>query len=169
MTQDKKTEEREYLQYFLSSDEGKKWYQQNKIVSYRDDEAPDFVFVAEDNQKIGLEVTKFIVKSRHGRALQHLMSIGNLVCKYAQKRYRLNISILIDQWNRRVWQARTYKEMLEKRSFIFDDTYQRKEIIIKFCSGQKRFAISLEKLNADKNYLLINRRVGAKKKNKINK
>lgn len=84
-----------------------------KIVSYRDDEAPDFVFVAEDNQKIGLEVTKFIVKSRHGRALQHLMSIGNQVCKYAQKRYRLNISILIDQWNRRVWQARTYKEMLE--------------------------------------------------------
>ena len=113
MTQDKKSEEREYLQYFLSSDEGKKWYQQNKIVSYRDDEAPDFIFVTEDNQKIGLEITKFIVKSRHGRALQHLMSIGNQVRKYAQKRYGLNISILIDQWNRRVWQARTYKEMLE--------------------------------------------------------
>ena len=56
MMQDKKPEEREYLQYFLSSDEGKKWYLQNKIVSYRDDEAPDFVFVAEDNQKMGLEV-----------------------------------------------------------------------------------------------------------------
>lgn len=51
MTQDKKPEEREYLQYFLSSDEGKKWYQQNKIVSYRDDEAPDFVFVARRQSK----------------------------------------------------------------------------------------------------------------------
>lgn len=51
MSQDKKAEEREYLQYFLSSDEGKKWYQQNKIVSYRDDEAPDFVFTTENNKK----------------------------------------------------------------------------------------------------------------------
>lgn len=113
MAQDKKEEEREYLRYFLSSDEGKKWYQQNKIVSYQDDEAPDFVFITENNRRIGLEITKFIVKSHHGRALQHLMSIGNQVCKYAQKHYGLNISILIDRWDRRVWQAGTYKEMME--------------------------------------------------------
>ena len=112
MAQDKKTEEREYLQYFLSSDEGKKWHQQNRIASCKEGEAPDFIFVTEDNQKIGLEITKFIVKSRHGRALQHLISIGNQVCRYALKHYGLNVSILIDQWNRRVWQARTYKDML---------------------------------------------------------
>lgn len=35
------------------------------------------------------------------------------MCKYAQKQYGLNISILIDQWNRRASQARTYKEMME--------------------------------------------------------
>ena len=114
MTQDKKTEEREYLQYFLSSDEGKKWYLQNKIKSCLDGESPDFVFITEDNHKIGLEVTKFIVKSRHGRALQHLMSIGNQVCKYALKKYGVNISILIDQWNRRACQAQTYKENVTK-------------------------------------------------------
>lgn len=113
MAQDKKTEECEYLQYFLSSDEGKKWHQQNRLVSCKGSEAPDFIFITEDNQKIGLEITKFIVKSQHGKALQHLMSIGNQVCKYAQKHQGLNISILIDQWNRRVWQARTYKDMLD--------------------------------------------------------
>lgn len=129
MSQDKKIEEREYLQYFLSSDEGQKWYQQNKIVSCLDAEAPDFIFMTEDNQKIGLEVTKFIVKSRHGRALQHLMSIGNQVCKYAQKEYGVNVSILIDQWNRRASQARTYKEMFDAAyNSGFWDIYNKQAI-----------------------------------------
>lgn len=36
MAQDKKTEEREYLNYFLASDEGKEWYRKNGIVSCQD-------------------------------------------------------------------------------------------------------------------------------------
>lgn len=52
MAQDKKTEEREYLQYFLSSDEGKKWYQQNRIVFCKGGESPDFTFVTEDKMNI---------------------------------------------------------------------------------------------------------------------
>ena len=35
MAQDKKAEEREYLNYFLASDVGKKWYKENK-VTHRD-------------------------------------------------------------------------------------------------------------------------------------
>lgn len=111
MAQDKKAEEQEYLQCFLSSDEGKKWYQQNKIVSCQDGEAPDFVFMTEDNKKIGLEITQFIVKSKHGKALRHLMTIGNQACRYAQKQYGLNISILIDRWDKRKWCARTRQEI----------------------------------------------------------
>ena len=113
MAQDKKTEELEYLQYFLSSDEGKKWRQQNKILSYKDGEAPDFTFVTEDNQKIGLEITKFIVKSQHGKALQHLMSIGNQVYQYTKKHHGLNISIIITKCDRQAEQARTYRDMLD--------------------------------------------------------
>lgn len=113
MAQDKKSEEREYLECFLASDEGKKWYEKNKIISYQEAEHPDFIFITEDNQKIGLEITKFIVKSKHGRALQHLMTIGNQVCKYAQKQHGINISILIDRWDKRKWCAQTYQEMLD--------------------------------------------------------
>ena len=93
MAQDKKSEEREYLEYFLASDEGKEWYEKNKIISCQESEHPDFIFMTEDNQKIGLEITQFIVRSKHGRALRHLMNIGNKACKYAKKRHDLNIYI----------------------------------------------------------------------------
>lgn len=129
MAQDKKSEERKYLEYFLASDEGKKWYEKNKIISCQETEHPDFIFTTENNQKIGLEITKFIVKSMHGRALQHLMTIGNQACKYAQKQYGLNISILIDKWDKRKWCARTYKEMMEAAyNPGFWDIYNKKEI-----------------------------------------
>ncbi|MBQ9270767.1 MAG: hypothetical protein IJ218_00675 [Alphaproteobacteria bacterium] len=113
MAQDKKTEEREYLEYFLASDEGKKWYEKNKIISCQESEHPDFIFMTEDNQKIGLEITQFIVRSKHGRALRHLMNIGNKACKYAKKRHDLNISILIDKFDKRQWCAKTPQEMME--------------------------------------------------------
>lgn len=73
MAQDKKTEEKEYLDYFLASNVGENWYKENKIKSRIETEHSDFIFTTEDNQTIGLEITKFIVKSKHGRTLQHLI------------------------------------------------------------------------------------------------
>lgn len=129
MAQDKKSEEREYLEYFLASDEGKKWYEKNKIISCQESEYPDFIFMTEDNQKIGVEITRFLVKSLHGQALRHLMTIGNQACKYAQKQYGLNISILIDKFDKRVHQARTYQEMMEAAyNPGFWDIYNRNAI-----------------------------------------
>ena len=85
--------------------------------------------MTEDNQKIGLEITKFIVKSKHGQALRHLMTIGNQACKYTQKQYGLDISILIDKWDKRKWCARTYKEMMEAAyNPGFWDIYNKNEI-----------------------------------------
>lgn len=129
MTQDKKAEEREYLNYFLASDVGKKWYKENKIKSHMETEHPDFIFTTEDNQTIGLEITKFIVKSKHGRALQHLMSIGNQTRTYAQKKHNLNISVLIDKWDKRKWCARTRQEVLDViYNHGFWDIYNKNEI-----------------------------------------
>lgn len=129
MAQDKKSEECEYIKYFLTSDEGKKWYEKNKIISCQEAEHQDFIFTTEDNQKIGLEITKFIAKSKHGRASQHLISIGKQACKYAQKQYGLNISILIDKYDKRVDQARTYQEIMEVAyNPGFWDIYNKKTI-----------------------------------------
>lgn len=55
------------------------------------------------------------------------------------------------------------------RGLILDDSIPRQEMIIKFLSGHKRVATSLDKLTAGKDYLLINREAEAIEKNKINK
>lgn len=55
------------------------------------------------------------------------------------------------------------------RSVILDDSYPRQAMIIKFLSGHKRVATSLDKLDAGKDYLLINREAEAIETNKINK
>ena len=52
---------------------------------------------------------------------------------------------------------------------ILDDQFPRQEMIIKFLSGHKRVATSLDKLTAGKDYLLINRQAEAIEQNKINK
>lgn len=55
------------------------------------------------------------------------------------------------------------------RTLILDDSIPRQAMIIKFLSGHKRVATSLDKFTAGKDYLLINRQAEAVEANKINK
>lgn len=55
------------------------------------------------------------------------------------------------------------------RTLILDDSIPRQAMIIKFLSGHKRVATSLDKFTAGKDYLLINRQAEAIEANKINK
>ena len=55
------------------------------------------------------------------------------------------------------------------RSLLLDDSIPRQAMIIKFLSGHKRVATSLDKLDAGKDYLLINREAEAVEQNKQNK
>lgn len=63
----------------------------------------------------------------------------------------------------------TFCVKVGSRSLILDDQFPRQAMIIKFLEGHKRVATSLDKLNAGKDYLLINRQAEAIEKNKINK
>lgn len=65
------------------------------------------------------------------------------------------------------WQNFTVK--IGARSLILDDSFPRQEMIIKFLTGHKRVATSLDKLTAGKDYLLINRQAEAIEQNKLNK
>lgn len=113
MAQNKKEEEINYLTQFLNTREGKNWYQTHNFINRMDEEQPDFVFITPDNKRIGLEVTNFIIKSKHGRALQSLMRTGNKICKYIKDNYGFPVSILINKFDRRKWQSRTRKDFLE--------------------------------------------------------
>lgn len=55
------------------------------------------------------------------------------------------------------------------KTVILDDSIPRQAMIIKFLSGHKRVATSLEKFTAGKDYLLINRQAEAVETNKLNK
>lgn len=129
MAQDKKKEEKEYLDKFLLSLLGQEWLKNNDIQDYNDFEEPDFIFNSKNNKRIGIEVTQFIIKSKHGRALQHLMTIGNKVCHYTKEKHKLEISIVFDKWNRKACQARTRQEVLDAiYNPGFTDIFDKKEV-----------------------------------------
>lgn len=55
------------------------------------------------------------------------------------------------------------------RPLLLDDSIPRQAMIIKFLTGHKRVSTSLDKLDAGKDYLLINREAEAIEANKVNK
>ena len=67
-----------------------------------------------------------------------------------------------DFWN-------TFSVKIGTRTLLLDDSIPRQAMIIKFLSGHKRVATSLDKLDAGKDYLLINREAEAVEQNKQNK
>lgn len=64
---------------------------------------------------------------------------------------------------------KTFCVKVGSHSVILDDSFPRQAMIIKFLEGHKRVATTLDKLNAGKDYLLINREAEAIEKNKQNK
>lgn len=65
------------------------------------------------------------------------------------------------------WQ--TFCVKVGTRTLLLDDSIPRQAMIIKFLSGHKRVATSLDRLDAGKDYLLINREAEAVEQNKQNK
>lgn len=63
----------------------------------------------------------------------------------------------------------TFCVKIGARPVILDDAIPRQAMIIKFLSGHKRVATSLDKLTAGKDYLLINKEAEAIEQNKQNK
>lgn len=63
----------------------------------------------------------------------------------------------------------TFCVKVGSRGLILDDSFPVQAMQIKFLSGHKRVATSLDKLSAGKDYLLINREAEAVEKNKQNK
>ena len=63
----------------------------------------------------------------------------------------------------------TFCVKIGARTLLLDDSIPRQAMIIKFLTGHKRVATSLDKMDAGKDYLLINREAEAIEQNKQNK
>ena len=99
----KELEEKEQLEKFFNTEIGKKWKFENGIVDIQKTEAPDFILIKNDNNKIALELTEFIIDNKNLKFSQVVRRIGNQVCKEAEKDYNLKISILVDKYDPRMF------------------------------------------------------------------
>ena len=63
----------------------------------------------------------------------------------------------------------TFCVKIGARTVLLDDSNPMHAMMIKFLTGHKRVATSLDKMDAGKDYLLINREAEAIEQNKINK
>lgn len=99
----KKEEEEKYLNEFLNSSIGKSWLEKNQINHLMPikNETPDFLFKADNNETIGIEITKLIVKNKNTEATQQLITIGNQIRAYVKKEYNFDVSLVIDKYDKR--------------------------------------------------------------------
>lgn len=104
----KDNNEKQYVLNFLKTTQGKDWVKRNSIDinSMIKTEGPDFVFENLDGSKIGLEVTKLIVPCENTFATQTLISIGNQVRAFIKKKYNIDISVIIDKYDKRIWSGK---------------------------------------------------------------
>lgn len=97
----KKQEEKEQIKYFFDTQIGKSFLFENNIVDIQESESPDFLLIKNDKNKIALEITQFIAENKNTQYSQALIRYGNNLCNYAEKHYGINISILIDKYDKR--------------------------------------------------------------------
>ena len=97
----KKQEEKEQITYFFNTKFGKSFLLENNIVDIQESESPDFLLIRKDETKISLEITQFIAKNKNTKYSQALIRYGNNLCNYAKEHYGVNISILIDKYDKR--------------------------------------------------------------------
>lgn len=110
--EDKKKEEQEFLEKFLLTGVGKNWFEENLITSIEESEAPDFICDTKSGSKIGIEITNFFVQHKNRSYSQALTRIGNKVCKLAEEKYQIKLSILISQYDKRALSPK-WSEMLD--------------------------------------------------------
>ena len=104
---DKKAKEQEYLNNFKETNIGKKFYEDYSIIDiFEATEQPDFILKTKSEKLIGIELTELIVKNKNTKYTQALTRNGNKICKYAKKHYNLDVSIIINQYDKLLWSTK---------------------------------------------------------------
>ena len=97
----KETEEKEHVEKFFKTKIGQKWFEELDIVDCIKSESPDFVLKTKNGESIALELTNFIAENKNLKFSQALTTIGNKICREAEKKYNIHIHILIDKYDDR--------------------------------------------------------------------
>lgn len=99
----KKGEENTFLSLFLENEAGKKWLRRNKITDHKpiESESPDYLFINSQGKKIGIEITKLLIKTNKFEATARLNNIANQVVQHFKKEKSIALSALIDVYDER--------------------------------------------------------------------
>lgn len=108
----KEAEEKEQVEKFFKTKIGQNWLEELCIVDCIKSESPDFVLKTKNGESIALELTNFIAENKNLKFSQALTTIGNKICREAEKEYNLCIHILIDKYDDRKFSIR-WKDHLD--------------------------------------------------------
>ncbi len=97
----KEAEEKEQVEKFFKTKIGQKWLEELGIVDCIKSESPDFVLKTKNGESIALELTNFIAENKNLKFSQALTTIGNKICREAEKEYNLHMHILINKYDDR--------------------------------------------------------------------
>lgn len=109
----KKAREAFYLDLFLQTHEGTIWKCSSKLLDLPKQERPDFLFLDENGQQRGLELTDWVNNTKQCRVNQILTDIARDICIEVQKTKHINLSLTIDIYDPKKWGYRTRKEFLD--------------------------------------------------------
>lgn len=113
----KKEEELACLKKFIMTPIGADWYNHNAVVDIRDSEHPDFLAQTKNGKIIGLEVANIIAENENTRFTQVLMRIGEHIYEYVKKKYNIDVSIIIDKFNKDMWCRKDFRLISYKMGF----------------------------------------------------
>lgn len=119
-----KGQEEYYLARFLESEDGQKWIRQHEIDvnSKISSESPDFIFTTKSGNKIGLELTQFVLKptesktKSHAENIQALHRVGVKVVEYFQQNHNIPVSLTLEYYDKR----RDYSTRKEFLSYCYN-------------------------------------------------
>ena len=99
----KKGEESTFISLFLESEAGKNWLIKEKIIDIKpkENESPDYLFTNSQEENIGIEVTKLLIKTDKFQATARLNTIADKVVQYFKKEKNIALSVLIDVYDER--------------------------------------------------------------------
>lgn len=113
----KKEEELVCLKKFENTPVGSNWYGQNGIIKITNSEHPDFLFHTQNGKIIGLELADIIAENENTRFTQALMRIGDHLYEYAKEKYKMDLSITIDKFNKDMWGRKDFRAISYKIGF----------------------------------------------------
>ena len=113
----KKAEELACFEKFKNTTIGSDWCSKNAIVKIISSEHPDFLFHTQNGKIIGIELANITPENENKKFTQTLMRTGNYICEYVRQKHSIDISMIIDKFDKDMWCRKDFSDTFRKIGF----------------------------------------------------